>query len=55
MSAAIALALSEPQGPVHLDLPEDVALAPAKEAVPAPAAVRALRRPARLRSPAPRN
>jgi len=29
---AIHLALSEPQGPVHLDLPEDVALAPATEA-----------------------
>src|ERR1700704_3037560 len=26
---AIALALTEPKGPVHLDLPEDVALAPA--------------------------
>ena len=33
---AIALALSEPQGPVHLDLPEDVALAPANEPMPAP-------------------
>ena len=28
---AIEIALSEPQGPVHLDLPEDVALAPATE------------------------
>src|SRR6202008_3138817 len=28
---AITLALSEPKGPVHLDLPEDVALAPARE------------------------
>ena len=45
LSAAIALALAPPQGPVHLDLPEDVALAPAKEAVPAPAAVRALAPP----------
>src|SRR5437764_7502780 len=27
VSEAIALALSEPKGPVHLDLPEDVALA----------------------------
>lgn len=31
---AIRLALSEPQGPVHLDLPEDVALAASKEPVP---------------------
>jgi acetolactate synthase-1/2/3 large subunit len=28
---ALQLALTEPQGPVHLDLPEDVALAPATE------------------------
>jgi acetolactate synthase-1/2/3 large subunit len=34
VSAAIALAMSEPMGPVHLDLPEDVALAPATEAIP---------------------
>src|SRR5262245_52932366 len=27
---AIRIAMSEPRGPVHLDLPEDVALAPAK-------------------------
>src|SRR5438105_9833456 len=33
---AIRLALSEPKGPVHLDLPEDVALAPTNEQVPAP-------------------
>jgi acetolactate synthase I/II/III large subunit len=32
---AVRLTLSEPKGPVHLDLPEDVALAPAREAVPA--------------------
>jgi acetolactate synthase I/II/III large subunit len=31
---AIRLARSEPQGPVHLDLPEDVALAPADGPVP---------------------
>jgi acetolactate synthase-1/2/3 large subunit len=37
LSQALKLALSEPQGPVHLDLPEDVALAPATE-TPAPAA-----------------
>ncbi|MBM3485654.1 MAG: thiamine pyrophosphate-binding protein [Alphaproteobacteria bacterium] len=35
LAEAITLALTEPQGPVHLDLPEDVALAPATEAVPA--------------------
>src|SRR5437763_825034 len=32
---AIRLAQSEPKGPVHLDLPEDVALAPTNEQVPA--------------------
>ena len=31
LTQAIALAMSEPQGPVHLDLPEDVALAPTSE------------------------
>ncbi len=31
LAQALQLALSEPQGPVHLDLPEDVALAPATE------------------------
>lgn len=36
---AIRIAMSEPQGPVHLDLPEDVALAPAREAVPAMATI----------------
>ena len=35
VAAAIRIALTEPQGPVHLDLPEDVALAPAEEGVPA--------------------
>src|SRR6202008_4711456 len=35
LAEAIRLALSEPQGPVHLDLPEDVALAPTNETVPA--------------------
>jgi acetolactate synthase-1/2/3 large subunit len=35
LAEAIRLALSEPQGPVHLDLPEDVALAPTNEPVPA--------------------
>src|SRR3989304_983833 len=33
LTQALKLALSEPQGPVHLDLPEDVALAPATETV----------------------
>src|SRR5712671_8111583 len=37
LSYAVALALSEPKGPVHLDLPEDVALAAASEGVPPPA------------------
>ena len=45
VSAAVALALTEPKGPVHLDLPEDVALAPAREAVPAAAASRPLAPP----------
>jgi acetolactate synthase-1/2/3 large subunit len=31
LAQALQIALSEPQGPVHLDLPEDVALAPATE------------------------
>jgi acetolactate synthase-1/2/3 large subunit len=39
---AIRLALSEPKGPVHLDLPEDVALAPTNEPVPALAVPRKL-------------
>src|SRR5436305_2641775 len=34
LAEAIRLAVSEPCGPVHLDLPEDVALAPTNEAVP---------------------
>jgi acetolactate synthase-1/2/3 large subunit len=42
MTEAIRLALTEPKGPVHLDLPEDVALAATNEAVAAPA------QPARL-------
>jgi acetolactate synthase I/II/III large subunit len=46
LTHAIALALSEPKGPVHLDLPEDVALAGTKEPMPAPA------RPTRLPQPA---
>jgi acetolactate synthase I/II/III large subunit len=33
LAQALQVALSEPQGPVHLDLPEDVALAPATETV----------------------
>jgi acetolactate synthase I/II/III large subunit len=31
VNEAIRLALTEPRGPVHLDLPEDVAVAPARE------------------------
>jgi len=38
LTEAIRLALSEPQGPVHLDLPEDVALAATNEPVPTLAA-----------------
>jgi acetolactate synthase I/II/III large subunit len=34
ISDALCLSLSEPRGPVHLDLPEDVALAPAQETLP---------------------
>ncbi len=34
MAEAIKLAMTEPCGPVHLDLPEDVALAAAQEEVP---------------------
>lgn len=34
VAKAVELAMTEPMGPVHLDLPEDVALAPATEAVP---------------------
>src|ERR1700686_2577044 len=39
LQKAISIALTEPRGPVHLDLPEDVALAPALE-IAAPAFVR---------------
>jgi acetolactate synthase-1/2/3 large subunit len=42
LAEALQVALSEPLGPVHLDLPEDVALAPATEAVPAPPSGRRL-------------
>src|SRR5207247_1395725 len=35
LAEALEIALSEPLGPVHLDLPEDVALASATEDVPA--------------------
>src|SRR5690242_13719356 len=42
LTQAIALALSEPKGPVHLDLPEDVALAATNERVPSPARPTAL-------------
>ncbi len=35
VSEAIRIAMSEPRGPVHLDLPEDVALAAAREQAPA--------------------
>src|SRR5262249_961779 len=42
VTQAVALALSEPKGPVHLDLPEDVALAATNEELAPPA------RPGRL-------
>jgi acetolactate synthase-1/2/3 large subunit len=35
MREAISIALAEPQGPVHIDLPEDVSLAEAKGVAPA--------------------
>lgn len=47
LAQALALALSEPQGPVHLDLPEDVALAQATEAL-APATEAQLPMPERV-------
>jgi acetolactate synthase I/II/III large subunit len=37
VNQAVALAMSEPMGPVHLDLPEDVAVKPTNEQVTAPA------------------
>ena len=47
LSEALRIAMSEPQGPVHLDLPEDVALAIAQEPMPAiPAAAAAALAPA---------
>jgi len=45
LAEALEIALSEPVGPVHLDLPEDVALAPATEDVPAIPAGRRLAAP----------
>jgi acetolactate synthase I/II/III large subunit len=45
LTHAIAVALSEPKGPVHLDLPEDVALAATSEPMPAPARVMKLAPP----------
>ncbi len=42
LKRAIEIALAEPPGPVHLDLPEDVALAPATEAPPTGFAVAAI-------------
>jgi acetolactate synthase I/II/III large subunit len=38
MAEAIRIALAEPQGPVHIDLPEDVSLAPARGEAPGPIA-----------------
>jgi acetolactate synthase-1/2/3 large subunit len=45
LTHALGLALSEPKGPVHLDLPEDVALATTNEPVPEPAQARRLAPP----------
>jgi acetolactate synthase I/II/III large subunit len=51
LTHALQLALSEPQGPVHLDLPEDVALAPATETLaPATDAMRSAAVPVPLTS-----
>ena len=51
LAAAIQLALSEPQGPVHLDLPEDVALRRDQRA----GAGASRRRRCRRASPTPRS
>jgi acetolactate synthase-1/2/3 large subunit len=56
VNEAIRIAMSEPQGPVHLDLPEDVALASARETTaqapkperPAPPPAEAIARAAEL-------
>jgi acetolactate synthase-1/2/3 large subunit len=45
LTHAIAIALSEPKGPVHLDLPEDVALAATNEPMPPPAQAASLAPP----------
>ena len=37
MAEAIRIAMTEPRGPVHIDLPEDVSLAPAGPQAPATA------------------
>jgi acetolactate synthase-1/2/3 large subunit len=47
LAEAIATAISEPAGPVHLDLPEDVATAPATEAAPPSPPARSSRAAAR--------
>jgi acetolactate synthase-1/2/3 large subunit len=45
LTRALEIVLSEPRGPVHLDLPEDVALARATEPVPEPVTGRDLTAP----------
>jgi acetolactate synthase-1/2/3 large subunit len=45
VNEAIRLAMTEPRGPVHLDLPEDVALAPSRETAPSPRAPQKLSPP----------
>ncbi len=42
MAESLALAAAEPPGPVHLDLPEDVGVAPSRGDAPAPAPAPAL-------------
>jgi acetolactate synthase-1/2/3 large subunit len=41
LTHAVGVALSEPKGPVHLDLPEDIALAATNEPLPEPARAQA--------------
>jgi acetolactate synthase I/II/III large subunit len=51
LAEALEIALSEPSGPVHVDLPEDVAVAPATEEVPLPPTGRRLAAASEARRP----